>query len=41
MKKAEQLFVSLDADGDGCLTQDEFVFGCLKDQEFIRQVMVD
>jgi len=41
IKKAELLFHALDADGDGSLTQDEFVFGCLKDEEVIAQVMVE
>ncbi len=30
--KAEKLFASLDADGDGMLCEDEFVKGCLEDE---------
>ena len=33
--RAEQIFQILDINGDGELEEDEFVSGCLKDQELI------
>ena len=33
--RAEQIFDILDINGDGELEEDEFISGCLKDQELI------
>ena len=33
--RAQELFEALDVDGDGVVTEEEFINGCLKDQAFI------
>ena len=36
VKRAKEIFNALDANGDGCVTETEFVNGCLSDQVFIK-----
>ena len=31
-----EIFHALDANNDGCITEDEFVKGCLSDETFIK-----
>ena len=33
--RAQELFEALDVDGDGVVTEEEFINGCLKDQAFV------
>ena len=35
-EKAETTFVNLDLDGDGEITEDEFIKGCFNDEYFIK-----
>ena len=35
LQRAQELFEALDVDGDGTVTEDEFVNGCLKDEVFV------
>ena len=35
-KRARELFEALDEDGNGSLTEDEFVEGCMTDQAFVQ-----
>ena len=37
-ERAKQIFDELDIDGDGTLTCDEFVNGCLKDQDMVEML---
>ena len=37
-RKAEEMFLALDEDGDGELSQEEFINGCLCDEELVRQL---
>ena len=39
-KRARELFNALDEDGNGSLTEDEFVTGCMSDEAFV-QVLTD
>ena len=36
MRKAKRIFSKLDQDGDGELTVDEFVQGCMEDEELLE-----
>ena len=36
--RAKQIFRQLDVDGDGSLTCDEFVKGCMKDEEMVMML---
>ena len=36
--RAKQIFDELDIDGDGTLTCDEFVNGCLKDEDMVEML---
>ena len=38
IKKAEDLFHDLDADGDGEVTEEEFIKGCLKDEDLSKHL---
>ncbi len=40
-KRAEAIFSELDIDGDGNLTCDEFIRGCLKDGEMVAMLKRD
>ena len=33
-----EIFHALDANNDGCITEDEFVKGCLSDETFIKVI---
>ena len=35
-KRARELFEALDEDGNGSLTEDEFVEGCMTDEAFVQ-----
>ena len=35
VERARDLFEALDVDGDGTVTEEEFITGCLKDEAFI------
>ena len=35
-KRARELFNALDDDGNGFLTEDEFVSGCMSDEAFVK-----
>ena len=35
-KRAKELFDALDDDGNGFLTEEEFVEGCLTDEAFVK-----
>ena len=35
-KRARELFDALDDDGNGVLTEDEFIEGCLTDEAFVK-----
>lgn len=35
VERARDLFEALDVDGDGAVTEEEFITGCLKDEAFI------
>ena len=35
-KRARELFNALDDDGNGFLTEDEFVTGCMSDEAFVK-----
>jgi Ca2+-binding EF-hand superfamily protein len=37
-ERAKQIFDELDIDGDGTLTCDEFVNGCLKDKDMVAML---
>ena len=37
-RKAEEMFLALDEDGDGEVSQEEFIKGCLCDEELVRQL---
>ena len=37
-RKAEDMFFALDEDGDGELTQEEFIRGCVADEDLMRQL---
>ena len=34
--RARELFDALDANGDGVVTEDEFVEGCMSDEAFVK-----
>ena len=36
--RAKQIFDELDIDGDGTLTCDEFINGCMKDEEMVEML---
>ena len=36
-----EIFHALDANNDGCITEDEFVKGCLSDETFIKVIFLD
>ena len=36
VKRAKEIFNALDANGDGCVTEDEFVSGCKSDASFMK-----
>ena len=36
--RARQIFDELDIDGDGTLTCDEFINGCMKDEEMVAML---
>merc|ERR1719305_605667 len=36
VKRSRDIFHALDANNDGCITEDEFVKGCLSDETFIK-----
>ena len=36
VKRAKELFHALDANGDGVVTEDEFVDGCMSDEAFVK-----
>jgi hypothetical protein len=38
VKKAKRIFAQLDTDGNGELTMDEFVRGCLQDDELVSML---
>ena len=38
MERARELFAALDVDGDGAVTEEEFVTGCLKDEVFVMML---
>lgn len=35
-KRARELFNALDDDGNGVLTEDEFITGCMSDEAFVK-----
>ena len=35
VERARELFEALDVDGDGVVTEEEFISGCMKDEVFI------
>ena len=35
-KRARELFNALDDDGNGFLTEDEFITGCMSDEAFVK-----
>ena len=38
VERARELFAALDVDGDGAVTEEEFVTGCLKDEVFVMML---
>ena len=38
MEKVNMVFARLDTNKDGVLTKDEFIEGCLKDQEILQSL---
>ena len=38
VRKARKVFAKLDANGDGELTMDEFVQGCMEDEELLEML---
>ena len=38
MKRAKEIFNALDANNDGCITEDEFVSGCKSDSYFMKVI---
>jgi len=37
-QKAEEMFDELDADSDGFLTQDEFIDGCMQNEDLMKHL---
>jgi len=37
-QKAEEMFEELDADSDGFLTQDEFIDGCMQNEDVMKHL---